>query len=53
MNLAKKWMITIRLPFLTAAAVPVIFGTALAWQMTGRFDYILGLITLLDRKSVV
>jgi 1,4-dihydroxy-2-naphthoate octaprenyltransferase len=47
MNLIKKWMITIRLPFLTAAAVPVIFGTALAWQMTGRFDFILGLITLL------
>jgi 1,4-dihydroxy-2-naphthoate octaprenyltransferase len=46
MNFFKKWMITIRLPFLTAAAVPVIFGTALAWQMTGRFDLLLGLITL-------
>ncbi|HEQ98044.1 MAG TPA: 1,4-dihydroxy-2-naphthoate octaprenyltransferase [candidate division Zixibacteria bacterium] len=47
MNFFKKWMITIRLPFLTAAAVPVIFGIALAWQMTGRFDFLLGLITLL------
>ena len=47
MNFLKKWMIGVRLPFLTASAVPVIFGCALAWQKTGSFDFMLFLVTLL------
>jgi len=47
MNFAKKWLTSIRAPFLTASVVPVVFGTALAWQQTGDFDFILALITLL------
>lgn len=47
MNFLKKWMISLRAPFLTAAIIPVIFGTALAWQVTGRFNLIFGIVTLL------
>ena len=47
MNEIKKWVISSRVPFLTASVVPVIFGVALAWQMTGRFDAVLAIVTLL------
>lgn len=32
------WRIAIRLPSLLVAVSPVVVGTALAWQRTGRFD---------------
>ncbi len=47
MNPIKKWMISFRAPFLTASFVPVVFGTGLAWQMTGRFDFLPALITFI------
>lgn len=47
MNFFKKWMVSIRAPFLTASLIPVLFGCVLAWQQTGRFDFVLGLITIL------
>jgi 1,4-dihydroxy-2-naphthoate octaprenyltransferase len=47
MNFFKKWLISIRAPFLTASLVPVVFGCALAWHKTGEFDFVLGLVTLL------
>jgi len=47
MNFFKKWLISIRVPFLTASLVPIVFGCALAWQKTGKFDFVLGLVTLL------
>ncbi|UCB52322.1 MAG: 1,4-dihydroxy-2-naphthoate octaprenyltransferase [Candidatus Zixiibacteriota bacterium] len=34
----KKWIRAIRAPFFTASAVPVFVGTALAWNMTGKFS---------------
>jgi 1,4-dihydroxy-2-naphthoate octaprenyltransferase len=37
-NFIKKWIIAIRAPFFTASAIPVLVGTALAWNMTGRFS---------------
>ncbi|MGB8658102.1 MAG: 1,4-dihydroxy-2-naphthoate octaprenyltransferase [Candidatus Zixiibacteriota bacterium] len=37
-NFIGKWIIAIRAPFFTASAVPVLVGTALAWNMTGKFD---------------
>lgn len=33
-----KWIRAIRAPFFTASAVPVLVGTALAWNITGRFS---------------
>lgn len=33
----KKWIKAIRAPFFTASAIPVLVGTALAWNMTGKF----------------
>jgi 1,4-dihydroxy-2-naphthoate octaprenyltransferase len=47
MNFVKKWMIAVRLPFLTASVIPVVFGCTLAWQKTGQFDFVLFLVTLL------
>jgi 1,4-dihydroxy-2-naphthoate octaprenyltransferase len=34
----KKWIKGIRAPFFTASAIPVLVGTALAWNMTGKFS---------------
>jgi 1,4-dihydroxy-2-naphthoate octaprenyltransferase len=34
----RKWIRAIRAPFFTASAVPVLVGTALAWNMTGKFS---------------
>ena len=33
-----KWIRAMRAPFFTASAVPVLVGTALAWNITGRFS---------------
>lgn len=38
MHFVKKWMKATRAPFFTASIVPVLVGTALAWNMTGRFN---------------
>ncbi|KPL00810.1 MAG: hypothetical protein AMJ91_03275 [candidate division Zixibacteria bacterium SM23_73_3] len=34
----KKWTVAIRAPFFTASAIPVLVGSALAWNMTGKFS---------------
>ncbi len=34
----KKWIIAIRAPFFTASAIPVLVGSALAWNITGKFS---------------
>jgi len=34
----KKWIKAIRAPFFTASAIPVLVGTALAWNLTGKFS---------------
>jgi len=36
-----------RAPFFTASAIPVLVGTALAWNMTGRFDWFKFLLVLI------
>jgi 1,4-dihydroxy-2-naphthoate octaprenyltransferase len=43
----KKWIIAMRAPFFTASAIPVLVGTALAWNMTGRFDWFKFLLVLI------
>ena len=40
------WMRLLRAPFFQAVAVPVILGTAIAWQQAGRFDLFLFLLAL-------
>jgi len=47
MGFVKKWMLSLRAPFLTASVVPVIFGTALAWQLTGQLNWIYAMVTML------
>jgi len=34
----KKWIKAVRAPFFTASAIPVLVGSALAWNMTGKFS---------------
>ncbi|MDP2730439.1 MAG: 1,4-dihydroxy-2-naphthoate octaprenyltransferase [Dehalococcoidales bacterium] len=43
----KNWYSEIRAPFLTASAVPVILGSAIAWFATGNFYWNFFLLTLL------
>ncbi|HEX7401365.1 MAG TPA: 1,4-dihydroxy-2-naphthoate octaprenyltransferase [candidate division Zixibacteria bacterium] len=43
----KKWIMAMRAPFFTASAIPVLVGTALAWNMTGRFDWFKFLLVLI------
>ncbi len=43
----KKWIVAIRAPFFTASAIPVLVGTALAWNMTGRFDWFKFILVLI------
>ncbi len=43
----KKWIVAIRAPFFTASAVPVLVGTALAWNMTGRFNWLKFILVLI------
>ncbi len=42
----KRWALEVRIPFLTAAGVPLILGAAIAWAMTGAFDAGLFFLTL-------
>ena len=46
-NFIKKWIVAIRAPFFTASAIPVLVGTALAWNMTGRFDWFKFILVLI------
>ncbi len=43
----KKWMVAIRAPFFTASAIPVLVGTALAWNLTGEFSFYKFILTLI------
>ena len=43
----KKWIVAMRAPFFTASVIPVLVGTALAWNMTGRFDWFKFLLVLI------
>lgn len=43
----KTWAKATRLPFLTATAVPVILGSAIAWQQGFPFSWLLFAVTLL------
>ena len=42
----KNWIIAIRAPFFTASAIPVLVGTALAWNLTGKFSFYKFILTL-------
>jgi 1,4-dihydroxy-2-naphthoate polyprenyltransferase len=42
----KVWLAELRAPFFTAAAVPTLLGTALAWESEDLFDPVLFLLTL-------
>ncbi|MCK4403870.1 MAG: 1,4-dihydroxy-2-naphthoate octaprenyltransferase [candidate division Zixibacteria bacterium] len=37
-NFLRKWIKAIRAPFFTASAIPVLVGSALAWNITGKFS---------------
>jgi 1,4-dihydroxy-2-naphthoate octaprenyltransferase len=43
----KKWIVAIRAPFFTASAIPVLVGTALAWNLTGKFSLYKFILTLI------
>ena len=43
----KNWYMAIRVPFLTASAVPVLLGSAVAWVATGAIQWGLFLLTLI------
>jgi 1,4-dihydroxy-2-naphthoate octaprenyltransferase len=43
----KKWIVAIRAPFFTASAIPVLVGTALAWNLTGKFTFHKFVLTLI------
>ncbi len=47
MNPLKKWIIAIRAPFFTGIAMPIIFGTALAYYETGTIHWLAAVVTLL------
>lgn len=42
----KIWLLELRAPFFTAAVVPTLLGTAVAWESAGVFDPLLFLLTL-------
>jgi len=42
----RVWLVELRAPFFTAAVVPTLLGTALAWHALGEFDALLFLLTL-------
>ncbi|MCK4427203.1 MAG: 1,4-dihydroxy-2-naphthoate octaprenyltransferase [candidate division Zixibacteria bacterium] len=46
-NFIKKWIVAIRAPFFTASAIPVLVGTALAWNLTGKFSLYKFILTLI------
>ncbi|MDZ4230760.1 MAG: 1,4-dihydroxy-2-naphthoate octaprenyltransferase [Dehalococcoidales bacterium] len=43
----KSWVMALRVPFLTASAVPVLLGTSIAWFTTGTLYWGFFLLTLL------
>ena len=43
----KVWFVELRAPFFTAAVVPTLLGTAIAWEELGLFDGWLFILTLL------
>jgi len=43
----KKWLVAIRATFFTASAIPALVGTALAWNMTGRFNWLKFILVLI------
>jgi 1,4-dihydroxy-2-naphthoate octaprenyltransferase len=47
MNTVKKWLIAVRAPFFTGIAMPILFGTALAYYETGHFDFWLFAVTFI------
>ncbi|UCD95043.1 MAG: 1,4-dihydroxy-2-naphthoate octaprenyltransferase [Candidatus Zixiibacteriota bacterium] len=47
MNAVKKWILAVRAPFFTGIAIPIIFGSALAYHVTGTFNWDLFFITLI------
>ena len=44
---ARNWRMAIRIPFLTASAVPVLLGTAIAWAATGAIHWWFFLLTMI------
>lgn len=48
----KLWIAEMRAPFLTAAVVPIILGTAAAWTLTAKFDLFWFIITLVAGMSI-
>jgi len=46
-NKAKHWYTEVRAPFLTAAALPVLLGTTIAWALTGAISWTFFLLALL------
>lgn len=46
MNPLKKWLIAIRTPFFTGIAMPIFFGSALAYYETGNFNWPVFFVTL-------
>lgn len=51
MNKAAIWVKAIRAPFLTGAAIPVLFGTALAYYESGIFNGLSFVVTLIGMVS--
>lgn len=47
MNKLKLWLKELRAPFLTATLVPIVAGSAIAWQQTGQFHWWLFWLTLI------
>lgn len=43
----RRWLEEVRAPFLTAAIIPVLLGSTIAWAMTGAFHWGYFLLTLL------
>ncbi len=44
---ARSWTVGLRMPFLTAAIVPIFLGTAMAWAQKGVLDWGYFLLTLI------
>ncbi|MBF0254153.1 MAG: 1,4-dihydroxy-2-naphthoate octaprenyltransferase [Candidatus Omnitrophica bacterium] len=47
MSPVKTWLQALRVPFLTASLVPVVLGTAVAWQKIRHIDWFLFFLALL------
>ncbi|MBI2955078.1 MAG: UbiA family prenyltransferase [Chloroflexi bacterium] len=49
---SQAWLAALRVAFLTASAVPVLLGTAVAWMMSGSLDYPLFALTFIAGLSL-